>query len=326
MTSRERVLCTLRGEQPDRTPIYGWVSSNLKEEITEQFGSVAAFEDRYEFDTAHIFGAPVPFDGKRLQNEFEELTPDVLLDTVPFLPAPEQDWSRVKRELEHHRKRARFCYLQTPGFFEFFNDAFGIENQLMYLLIYREEIAALYAKQADWLIGFVDCALELGVDCIHISDDWGSQRALMFHPELWRELIKPNLKRVVDHVHAKGGLVSLHSDGCIHEVTDDLAELGFNMVHPWQESAGMSYDLYLEKYRDRFAILGGVCVQTALGLLPQAQLEAEIRRVFRLLKGERWICCTTHFVQKHCSMEDLIFAFDLIYKLAREKKDSFRAP
>ena len=80
----------------------------------------------------------------------------------------------------------------------------------------------------------------------------------------------------------------------------------------------MSYDLYLEKYADKFTILGGVCVQTALGLLSQEKLEAEIQRVFNLLKGKRWICCTTHFVQKHCSMDDLKFAFDLIYRLARE--------
>ena len=80
----------------------------------------------------------------------------------------------------------------------------------------------------------------------------------------------------------------------------------------------MPYSLYLEKYADKFALLGGICIQTALGLLPQDKLEAEIRRVFGLLKGTRWVCCTTHFVQKHCSMDDLKFAFDLIYRLARE--------
>ena len=80
----------------------------------------------------------------------------------------------------------------------------------------------------------------------------------------------------------------------------------------------MGYDLYLEKYADKFAILGGVCVQSAIGLLPQPELEKEIRRVFATLKGKRWICCTSHFVQDHCSMEDLEFAYDLIYKLARE--------
>ena len=322
MTSRERVLNAIRGEKTDRTPIYGWVNVNLKDEIEEAYGSVAAFEDLYEFDAAHIFGAPVPFKSRAYLNSikerYDELTPDILLDEEFFFPAVDQDWSKVSKELEHHRKRDRFCYLQTPGFFEFFNRVFGIENQLMYLILYRDELAELYSRQADWLIGFTDCCLDLGIECVHISDDWGSQRALMFNPELWRELIKPNLKRVIDHVHSKGGLISLHSDGCIKAVTDDLAELGIDMLHPWQESAGMSYDTYLEKYSDKFAILGGVCVQTALGLVSQEKLESEIRRVFGLLKGKRWICCTTHFVQNHCTMDDLKFAFDLIYKLARE--------
>ena len=322
MTSRERVIKTIKGEQTDRTPIYGWVSANLSEEITEKYASLANFEDKYEFDAAHIFGAPVPFKNRKvlqaIQARYDELTPDLLLQEEFFFPAADQDWSWVEKGLAHHRERGRFCYLQTPGFFEFFNGVFGIENQLMYLLLYRDEMAELYAKQADWLLGYVDRCMELGVDCIHLSDDWGSQRDLMFSPAIWRELIKPNLKRVIDYVHAKGGLISLHSDGCIQTVTDDLAELGLDMLHPWQESAGMSYDTYLEKYSDRFAILGGVCVQTTLGLVSQEKLEDEIRRVFALLKGKRWICCTTHFVQKHCSMEDLEFAFDLIYRLARE--------
>ncbi len=321
MTSKERVLNAIKGKATDRTPVYGWVSANLTDEINAVYGSVEAFEDLYEFDAAHIFGAPRPY-RKAMLNELreknEELTPDILLEGGVAVPAEKANWSKVKAALEHHGQRGRFCYVQTPGFFEYFNGVFGIENQLMYLILYREELAELYKRQADWLIGFADCAIDLGVDCIHISDDWGSQRDLMFDPTLWRELIKPNLKRVIDHVHARGKLVSLHSDGCIEKVTDDLAELGLDMLHPWQESAGMSYDLYLNKYADKFAILGGVCVQTTLGIVPQEKLESEIRRVFETLRGKRWICCTTHFVQNHCTMEDLKLAFDLMYKLARE--------
>lgn len=321
MTSRERVFRAIRGESTDRTPIYGWVNANLKDEISEAYGSVAAFEDLYEFDAAHIFGAPNPFTKemrRELRAKHGEITPDILLEEGVSQPAKVQSWEKVKAALEHHRARDRFCYIQTPGFFEYFNGLFGIENHLMYLILYRDEIAELYRRQADWLIGFVDRCAELDVDCVHISDDWGSQRDLLFSPTLWDELIKPNIKRVVDYVHSKGMLVSLHSDGCITRVTDALAEMGFDMLHPWQESAGMSYDLYLEKYSEKFAILGGVCVQTALGLLPQEQLEQEIRRVFNTLKGKRWICCTTHFVQNHCTMDDLKFAFDLIYRLSRE--------
>ena len=165
---------------------------------------------------------------------------------------------------------------------------------------------------------FADRCLECGADMIHISDDWGAQRSLLFSPGTWRRIIKPNLKKVIDHVHSRGALCSLHSDGCIAEVADELAELGIDCVHPWQESAGMSYDAWLERYRDKFAIMGGICIQTALGFGDFERLEREIRRVFKTLKGERWICCTTHFVQEHCSIKELEFAFDLIYRLARE--------
>ena len=228
-----------------------------------------------------------------------------------------EDYAGVAGALRFHKQRDRFCYVQTPGFFEQFNGVFGIENQLLYLAMYPDELGELYRRQADWTIRFAGHCIDLGVDMIHISDDWGAQNNMMFSPKLWWELIYPNMKRVVDYVHSRGAFASLHSDGCVMKVADGIAELGLDVVHPWQESAGMSYDVYLDRYSDKFAILGGVCVQTMLGILPRDRLEAEIRRVFSTLKGRRWICCTTHFVQNHCSIEDLKFAYDLIYRLAR---------
>ena len=320
MNGTERVRNTILGLPTDRQPIYSWVFANLTDEITERFGSVAAFEDKYEFDTAHIFGAPCVWDREllaRLREENEELTPDLLVDEAFHVMPKIEDCEKLKKDFEFHKSKGRFCYMQTPGFFEFFNGVFGIQNQLMYLILYKDELAELYRKQADWIIAFADICIDIGLDCIHISDDWGSQRDLLFDPELWREIIKPNLKRVIDHVHSRGVFVSLHSDGCVDKVTDDLAELGIDMIHPWQESAGMSYDTYIEKYSDKFAILGGVCVQTAIGIMPQEKMLDEIRRVFAKMRGKRWICCTSHFVQAHCSMDDLEAAYDLIYKLAR---------
>lgn len=322
MNSTERVRNTILGKKTDRQPIYGWVYANLTEEINRTFGSVAAFEDRYEFDAAHLFGGPGAFRKdviQHLREENEELTPDLLTDTDIFTsPEDPKTYQNLQNALDFHKKRERFCYVQTPGFFEQFNQVFGIENQLLYLALYPEELGDLYRRQADWTIRFADHCIDMGIDMIHISDDWGSQKDLLFSPTLWRELIYPQMKRVVDHVHSRGAFASLHSDGCVRKVTDGIVDLGLDVVHPWQETAGMSYDLYLEKYSDRFAIMGGICIQSALGILPREQLDEEIHRVFSLLRGRRWICCTTHFVQNHCSMEDLTFAFDRIYELARQ--------
>jgi len=322
MTGAERVRNTILGKKTDRQPIYGWVYANLSEQISERWGSVAAFEDHYEFDMAHIFGGPPVFRKDILQRIREaegEVPPDLLLCEDFYLPNNDpKQYEKVRRAIEYHHSKGRFCYVQTPGFFECFNSAFGIQDHLLYLIIYTDVIAELYRRHADWIIRYADHCIDAGADMIHISDDWGAQCDLMFSPELWYMLIYPNMKRVIDHVHSRGVFVSLHSDGCIAKVADGIAELGFDLVHPWQENAKMPFDLYLEKYADKFAILGGICVQSAIGILPQDKLEAEIRRVFSTLKGKRWICCTSHFVQDHCSIDDLEFAFDLIFRLARE--------
>ena len=320
MTSRELVYRTMRGETPCRTPVYGWVRFELEKPITETFGSVENFEDHYRFDLAHIFGGPYAFSKclEPLRNSGETITPEMLLD-IRFDPIHQEDYESLIQSLNHHRQRDRFCYVQTPGIFEALNDVFGIENHLLYMALYPEELSQVYQKMADWNIENGKHLLDLHVDGIHISDDWGSQRSMLFSPQMFREMIYPQHKRMISAYKQGDTLVSLHSDGCIRHVLDDVAELGYDFIHPWQESAGMPYDLYLQKYQDKFGILGGVCVQTALGFGNIPRVESEIRRVFDLLKGKRWACCTTHFVESTCSMEELCFAYNLIRKLADAK-------
>jgi len=321
MKPYELVAKTIRGQNPGRTPVYGWVYENLKNQIKEAYGSIENFEDHYEFDMAHIFGGPYPFDMKAidgLREKGNEITPEVLLD-IPLKPVDRmEDYADIITALAHHRKqRDRFCYMQTPGIFECLNGPFGIEDHLCHLALYPEELKIVYERQAHWNAKFAENALELGIDMVHVSDDWGAQRSLLFSVDMWWEMIYPYHKIISDAVKARNGFLSLHSDGCILSVLDGIADLGYDVVHPWQESAGMSYDAYLEKFSDRFGILGGLCIQTTLGFGDYARLEAEIRRVFQLLKNKRWMFCTTHFVQDHCSTEELAFAFDLAVKLAR---------
>lgn len=322
MNSSERVINTILGKQTDRQPIYGWLKENLSDEIGKRFGSVEAFEDKYEFDAAHIFGGPWSFDGEAfdiIRSRHDELTPDVLLDYNLFVASDnDSDFDEVKKQIEHHKKRERFCYMQTPGLFEHFNTVFGIENHLLYTAMYPDELCELYKRQAEWTIRFADKCIDLGADMIHLSDDWGSQKDMLFSPDTWREIIYPNMKMITDHIHSRGAFVSLHSDGCIKKVLDGVCDLGFDVVHPWQENADMPLSLYLENYRDKFAVMGGICVQSAIGIMGREELENEIRRVFSLLRGERWICCTSHFVQKHCCVDDLEAAYNLIYELARK--------
>lgn len=320
MLPRERVIQTIKHGKPDRIPIYGWVKANLERQISEVFGSVEAFEDRYEFDYAHLFGGPPTFDEQVLRELRAEgpIEPKSLIDAPMHDPNDMAAYKDVIDQIRHHKEqRGRFVYMQTPGFFEAMNGAFGIENHLAYLLMFENELHEVYRRQAEWTIQFANNCLDLGVDMIHVSDDWGAQNSLMFSPSIWRRLIFPYHKMVVNAVKRRGAFVSLHTDGNNMSVLDGIAELGYDVLHPFQESAGMDYGVYKSKYADRFVLMGGLDVQTTIGFGKLDFLKSEIKRVMGMFADGGLLFCTSHFVQNHCTMEELIFAFDTIYETAR---------
>jgi uroporphyrinogen decarboxylase len=322
MLSRERVIKTIRHEKADRMPIYGWVSANLSNEITAAFGSVAAFEDKYEFDFAHLFGGPGTFDGAALDTlragNGGQIDPPAALDLPLTDPNVSDAYADVREGIRHHKtERDRFVYMQTPGIFEALNGVFGIENHLMYLLMYPDELREIYRRQSEWNRAFAHNCLDAGIDMVHVSDDWGAQNGLLFSADIWWSMIYPFHKPTVDAVKARGAFVSLHSDGNVTSVIDGIIELGYDVVHPWQESAGMSLEQQKTKYGDKFVVMGGLDIQTTLGFGKYDALQMEIERVLRLFADGGLLFCTTHFVQDHCTIDELTFAYDLVYRKVR---------
>ena len=208
MTSRERVLAVLQHKKPDRVPIYGWVRANLDEQISSTFGSVEAFEDHYEFDYAHLFGPPARFSRESLEELREGLNRPI--EPADFLDIPYHDpddsagYADLIEAVRHHKaQRGRFVYVQTPGIFEALNGVFGIENHLAWLLLYADDLKAVYARQAEWNRKFAMNCLDIGIDMIHVSDDWGSERSLLFSPAVWWEMIYPYHKVTTEAVAAR---------------------------------------------------------------------------------------------------------------------------
>ena len=298
-------------------PLYGWLKSNLTDELTETFGSVEAFEDTYEFDLSHIFAGVVPYESDVVRNAQQNTTGDFepadLLKLKMTDPTDIHAYEAVRLAVDHHKtQRGRFVYVQTPGVFEAHNGYFGIENQLAYLLMYPDELKRLYERLTEWVMEFASKCIESGVDMIHISDDWGAQNSMLFAPALWQELVFPHHKQVTDYVHSRGALVSLHSDGNVNQALDGIAELGYDVVHPYQESAGMDYDVYLEKYAGAFTVMGGIDIQRDLGFGDPERAISVIDRVLDTFHDRGLILCTTHFVQNHCTIDELVTVFDYI--------------
>ncbi|MEW6755849.1 MAG: uroporphyrinogen decarboxylase family protein [Candidatus Latescibacterota bacterium] len=322
MLPRERVIAVIEHRRPDRIPIYGWVRANLEGEINRVFGSVEAFEDRYEFDFAHLFGGPNPYPGERLEALRQQvggvLEPAHLLDLELGDPDQAAAYGDIAGGVRHHKEeRGRFVYVQTPGIFECLNGPFGIENHLGYLLLHEPELHQVYRRQAHWNRTFAHNCLDLGVDMVHVSDDWGGQHGLLFSPAIWERLIRPYHEITCRAVKERGAYLSLHSDGNVWAVVDGIVALGFDVVHPWQESAGMDLARYQQDYARSFVVMGGLDVQRTIGFGQLDRVRVQIERVMGMFAGGGLLFCTSHFVQDHCTIEELTFAFETAYEVAR---------
>ena len=323
MLPRERVIQVIRRQKPDRIPVYAWLRANLNQPIAAAFGSVEAFEDKYEFDYAHLFGGPSPYSYEKLAADLgTNIDPPTFLDAPWGDPNDMSKYESLIRDIRYYKEqKGRFVYVQTPGIFEPLNGVFGIENHLAYMLLYEQELAVIYERQARWNAAFASNCIDLGVDMVHVSDDWGGQTGLLFSPAVWWKLIYPYHKPTCDLVKRRNTFLSLHSDGNVTDVLDGVVKLGYDVVHPYQESAGMDLGDYRRRYRNAFSIMGGLDVQTTIGFGKLDFLRSEIERVLTLFRDGGLLYCTSHFIQDHCSIDELTFAYDAIHRKVRDLAD-----
>ena len=81
----------------------------------------------------------------------------------------------------------------------------------------------------------------------------------------------------------------------------------------------MSLANFKTNYSSYFCVMGGLDVQTTIGFGKIDFLKAEIERVIRMFEDGGLIFCTSHFIQGHCSIEELITAYELVYELVHKK-------
>jgi hypothetical protein len=71
-------------------------------------------------------------------------------------------------------------------------------------------------------------------DLLIMHDDYGNNSSLFMSPDTWRNLIKPHLKRVIEHVTSMGVMYEHHCCGYLAPLVEEIAEMGatsYNTVH-----------------------------------------------------------------------------------------------
>lgn len=322
MNSRERVRATLQRQPVDRTPIDCWLyQRQFVEMLAAEYGPREQFLDEFNVDIFVGF-TPWPNQTGRLL-ETHELAGYDPGDPRAARWLSHTDWNsdfaglNVLQALEQQGDK-RWIIAHLWGIVEGTSRIIGIENCWTSLAEYPKIMSGWFDRYADWLCGLVDSCADAGADMITLSDDWGSNQNMLFSPRMWRRMIAPYAGRVVKHAHSRGLYVNLHSDGYIMDIMDDLAAIGYDSMHPVQESAGMDPATVKGKYGDKFVIYGSLDVIDGLLAYQGDALEAYITRRFEIYApGGGFIFNTGHFVQPDIPPQRLLHAYDIVNRLAR---------
>ena len=111
------------------------------------------------------------------------------------------------------------------GFFERMHTLCGFEDALCALLMEPEATEEFLDAMTDFKCSQLTKIKEhYNPDVLNFHDDYGTQRGLFFSPEIWRNLFKPRLAKVVKHCHSLGMIFELHSCGLIDQIIPDIAD------------------------------------------------------------------------------------------------------
>jgi uroporphyrinogen decarboxylase len=164
------------------------------------------------------------------------------------------------------------------------------------------------------------------VDMYFIGNDFGSQRALLMSPDMWRKYYKPYLAKLMEQAKNNGCVTAIHSCGDIHEIIGDLIEIGVDAINPVQVSAAnMSPEKLISEFGDACVFFGGIDEVKFLQFGTEEESRTETRRIIDILgKHNRYIVAASHdYLLPEIPAQNIVAMFDEAKKYGCGKKSSF---
>jgi uroporphyrinogen decarboxylase len=145
-------------------------------------------------------------------------------------------------------------------------------------------------------------------------DDVNTQNGWLIRPELYRKMIKPKQRRLVDAIKKKtNAKIFFHGCGAVYDLIPDLIDVGFDILNPVQVSArGMDTKNLKRAYgKDITFWGGGVDTQSVLPFGTPEQVADEVRRrIDDLAPGGGFVFAAVHNIQAFVPPQNIVTMFD----------------
>jgi uroporphyrinogen decarboxylase len=151
-----------------------------------------------------------------------------------------------------------------------------------------------------------------------VVDDLAGQNGPLFNPELYRRLVKPRQKRLVQFIRSgTQAKIWYHTCGACQEFIPDLLDNGIHILNPVQVSARAMDPTELKQRYGRQIVFwgGGIDAQHVLPSAAPARVAQEVRRNLRaFMPGGGYVFNNVHNIQGDVPPENVVALFDTAYE------------
>ncbi len=233
------------------------------------------------------------------------------------------------------RKQAQYLFENTDyalagsaiiggGVFEQPARTMGLENFLMALVSAPAFADRLMERITDLYIESCEKYLEEVGEYLTVFtywDDLCTQDGWMISPELYRKMIKPKQRRLVEAIKRKTDVkVYYHGCGAVFDLIPDLIEIGIDILNPVQVSArDMDTQRLKRIYGSDITFWGGgVDTQSVLPFGTPEKVADEVkRRIDDLAPGGGFVFAAVHNIQAYVPPRNIVTVFETAREYGR---------
>lgn len=345
MTGKERIYKAIKKETPDRLPCFYRGHQADGALVKEAFGCDSMYElvdvspfitlapSKYFFAEEKNGVVYDEFGIGRKQFGFHMEIVDYPLASVNDPKVLDDiNWPNPKDPSRYTHMREQALYWKSKGkaiaafaapgnavaIFEPSWYMTGMEKYLIDMCTNKPFAEALLDKHLSLLFDFWEMTLEeIGdlIDIACIGDDLAHQNDLLISPQLYRDLIKPRHKALIEFIKSRtDAFIFYHSCGNISRIINDFIEIGIDILDPTQPGA-LDTKAIKNNFGDSMTFMGGVNVQHTLPFGSTDEVKQEVRQRFMEIgHSGGFIIGPAHWLQPDTPDENIIAMYNEVYK------------
>jgi uroporphyrinogen decarboxylase len=293
----------LHNQRPERLPLYEhhidkpFIEKVLGREIVLAGNKPADLEDYYThilafwkamtydaFDYEAAICDILPGHGAILGGMAGPIQTREDFDRYPWDDIPKIFWENYTPHLEAIRKTLPAGMKAYGGcgygIFEASQDLVGYEHLCVMQCMDPDLFRDIFEKIGDlWATLWSEMIRRYSDIFVffRMGDDLGHKTGTMLEPDIVRQHILPQYKRVIDLVHRGGKKFLLHSCGCIFTLMDDIIALGIDAKHSNEDQIA-PFEKWIEKYSDRIGLFGGFDLNLLVLEKPETVFKTVVER------------------------------------------------